>query len=76
MALELIFGLVNVLKCKFGDVDEAIFHDVERQAERIFYILGIQKSDLEVVVDEVIQVGEWASELIICLLDLLKNDFG
>jgi hypothetical protein len=38
--------LLNVLKCYFGEVDEAMFHDVERPQERIFYILGIKKSDL------------------------------
>jgi hypothetical protein len=31
---------LNVLKCDFGDLDLAIFHDVERLFERI-YILGI-----------------------------------
>jgi hypothetical protein len=41
--------LLNVLKCNFGEVDEAMFHDVERSFERIFYILGIQKSDLDEV---------------------------
>jgi hypothetical protein len=35
---------VNVLKYDFCKVDEAIFHDIERTFERIFYILGIQKS--------------------------------
>jgi hypothetical protein len=51
MTLELIMYLLNVLKCYFGDVDEAIFHDVERPFERIFYILGIQKSDLDEVAE-------------------------
>jgi hypothetical protein len=37
---------LNVLKCDFGDVDEAMFHDVERSQERILYILEIKKSDL------------------------------
>jgi hypothetical protein len=37
---------VNVLKRDFGDVDEAMFHDVERKFESIFYILHIQKSFL------------------------------
>jgi hypothetical protein len=43
---------VNVLKCDFGDFDEALFHDIDRTFERIFYILGIQKS----VLDEVAEV--------------------
>jgi hypothetical protein len=42
---ENIICLLNVLKCDFGDVDEAMFHDVERSFERIFYNLGLQKSD-------------------------------
>jgi hypothetical protein len=39
--------LLNVLKSNFGDVDEAMFHDVIKQLERIFYILGTEKSDLD-----------------------------
>jgi hypothetical protein len=38
-----------VLKINFADFDEAMFHDVERPFERIFYILGIEKSDLDEV---------------------------
>jgi hypothetical protein len=33
------------------EVDEAIFHDIEKPFESIFYILGIQKSDLDEVAD-------------------------
>jgi hypothetical protein len=33
------------LKCDFGDIDEAMFHDVERSFESIFYILGHPKID-------------------------------
>jgi hypothetical protein len=40
---------VNALKCDFGDFDESMFHDVERQLEIIFYILGIEKCDLDEV---------------------------
>jgi hypothetical protein len=29
------------LKIDFGDVDEEMFHDVQRKFEPIFYILGI-----------------------------------
>jgi hypothetical protein len=43
---ELIICLLKVLKFDFGDVEEAMFHYVERQFERIFYNLGIKKSDL------------------------------
>jgi hypothetical protein len=38
---------MKVLKCDFGDEEETMFHDVERPLERIFYILDIQKSDLD-----------------------------
>jgi hypothetical protein len=44
-ARKLIICFLNVLKCDIGEVDEAIFHDVEKPFERIFYILGIQISD-------------------------------
>jgi hypothetical protein len=37
---------LNVLKCDFFEVDEAMFHDVERPQKYIFYILRIKKSDL------------------------------
>jgi hypothetical protein len=44
---------MKVLKCDFGDVDEAMFHDVKRPFERIFHILDIQKSDFgELVGDD------------------------
>jgi hypothetical protein len=32
-------------------VDKAMFHDVERPLERIFYIPGIQKTDLDKVAE-------------------------
>jgi hypothetical protein len=38
---------MNVLKFDFGDVDETMFLDVQSPFERIFYILDIQKSDLD-----------------------------
>jgi hypothetical protein len=38
-----------LLKINFADFDEAMFHDVERAFERIFYILGIEKSYLDEV---------------------------
>jgi hypothetical protein len=53
-----------------------MFHDVGRPFERISYILGIQKSDLDEFAEVMFKVGEWSCELIICLLDVLKNDFG
>jgi hypothetical protein len=47
MALRNHYLLLNVLRINFGDVDEALFHDVVKQLERIFYILGTEKSDLD-----------------------------
>jgi hypothetical protein len=44
---------VDFLKCDFGDVHEAMLHDVERSFLRIFYILGIQKSVLDEVIFKV-----------------------
>jgi hypothetical protein len=52
-----------------------MFLDVERPFERIFYILGIQKSNLDEFAEVVFYVGEWPWEFIFCLLDVLKNDF-
>jgi hypothetical protein len=46
MALRNHYLLLNVLKSNFGDVDEAMFHDVVKQLEPIFYILGPGKSEL------------------------------
>jgi hypothetical protein len=44
--------ILNVSKYYFSDVHEAMFHDVERPFEGIFYILGIQKSDLDEIAKE------------------------
>jgi hypothetical protein len=41
--------LLEVLKNDFGEVDESMFHDVERPFGSIFYILGTEKSDLDEV---------------------------
>jgi hypothetical protein len=49
MAWELIICLLNVLKSNFGDFDESMFHNVVKPLERIFYIKGIEKSDLDEV---------------------------
>jgi hypothetical protein len=49
--IKFIICRQDVLRCDFGDVDEAMFHDDERPFERIFYILGTQKSDLDVVAE-------------------------
>jgi hypothetical protein len=46
---ELIIYLLNVLKCDFGNDDEAMFHDVERPFEGFFYILSIEKNYLDEV---------------------------
>jgi hypothetical protein len=47
MALKTNNLLLKFLKCDFGDEDETMFHEVERPFERIFYILDIQKFDLD-----------------------------
>jgi hypothetical protein len=72
---RLIICFVNVLKCDFGDVDETMFHDVERTFERIFLLLGIQKRVLDEVAVLMFLVCEWPWEFIICILDVLKNYF-
>jgi hypothetical protein len=41
--------LLDVVKNSFVEVDEPIFHCVERQCELIFCILGIKKSALDEV---------------------------
>jgi hypothetical protein len=48
---EIIICLANVLKCDFGDVVEAMFHDVEKTFDCIFYIHGIQISVLDDVAE-------------------------
>jgi hypothetical protein len=40
-----------VLKFDFVKVDESMFYDVERLFQRIFYVLGIRKDDLDEVVE-------------------------
>jgi hypothetical protein len=50
-AWELIIYLLDVYKCDFGDVDEAMFHEVENAFERIFDFLGNQKPDFGEVVE-------------------------
>jgi hypothetical protein len=49
MAWELIIWLLDVLENDFGEVDEAMFQDVERANELIFYILKIEKKDMNKV---------------------------
>jgi hypothetical protein len=39
--------LLEVLKNEFAEVHETMFHGIERQRDHIFYILGIEKSDLD-----------------------------
>jgi hypothetical protein len=36
------------LKNEFGEVDEEMFQGVERPCELIFYVLGIERSELDV----------------------------
>jgi hypothetical protein len=49
----------ELLKCDFGDVDEAKIHYVERPFERFFYILGIQRSNFDKVAEVMFYVSEW-----------------
>jgi hypothetical protein len=46
MALRTHNILLDVLRIVFGDVDEAMFEDVERPQELIFCILSIKRGDL------------------------------
>jgi hypothetical protein len=48
---EIKICLLEVLKGDFGDVDEEMFQGVERPCELIFYLLGIQKTDLDEVAE-------------------------
>jgi hypothetical protein len=43
--------VLHVLKNDFGEVDEVMFQNVDRQLESFFYILGIQKSHLDEVAE-------------------------
>jgi hypothetical protein len=38
---KIIICLLDILKCDFREVEEAIFQGFERPFELIFYILGI-----------------------------------
>jgi hypothetical protein len=44
--------LLDVFKNDFGEVDEAIFHSVERPCEFIFYILVIENRYLDEAASE------------------------
>jgi hypothetical protein len=67
--------LVNVLKCDFVEVDEAMFLFVERHFERIFYILGMQKKKNLSIPRK--WLSRWKSLITHhLLLGVLKNDFG
>jgi hypothetical protein len=59
MALEFIICLLDVSKCDFGELDEAMFQGVERPCEHMFYFMGTKKSELIQVAEVMIQVGEW-----------------
>jgi hypothetical protein len=47
MAFELTIGPQEFLKNYFAEVDEVMFHNVERPFESIFCILRMQKSNLD-----------------------------
>jgi hypothetical protein len=46
------------IKIRFGEVDEAMFEGVKMPCEPIFFLLGIQKSDLDEVAEVVFQGGK------------------
>jgi hypothetical protein len=52
--------------------DEEMFEGNGRLCEIIFSILGIQISEKDEVAEVMIQVGEWPSENLIRLMDVLK----
>jgi hypothetical protein len=68
-------SFLNVLKCDFGDFDEAMFHDVKRLYESIYNVLGIQRSNLDEIA-EVVLSRRMPLRITMCLLDVLKNDFN
>jgi hypothetical protein len=45
--LDLIICLLDVLKNNFDEVDEAIFHGVERPCKLVLIFLGIKKAILK-----------------------------
>jgi hypothetical protein len=63
------------LKNDFGEVDETIFRSVFSTYELIFCILGIEKFEMDEFALVMFLIGELPRELIICLLNVLKNDF-
>jgi hypothetical protein len=42
---------MDVLENDFGEVDEAMSHEFERTFKRIFYILSIEKSNVDKVAE-------------------------
>jgi hypothetical protein len=67
--------LLGVLNCDF-DVVETKFEVVKDHAILFAAFSASQKSYLDEVAEVMFHVGEWPWELIICLLDVLKWDFG
>jgi hypothetical protein len=65
---------MDVLKNDFREFDEGLFQSVESKCELIFWMLGIVKGEKRGRLS-VLNVGEWHWEHIICLLEVLKNDF-
>jgi hypothetical protein len=52
-----------------------MFHEAERPFERIFYIFGIQITNLYEVAEVVYKVDVWSWKLIICLPEIIKKNF-
>jgi hypothetical protein len=58
MALRNLICFLDVLKCNFGEIDEAMFQVVEKHWELILCIQGILKSGLDDVVKVMFQADE------------------
>jgi hypothetical protein len=65
---EFIICLLDVLKCEFGDVDEAMFQGVESPCEQIFCLLHVAKCDFGEVDKAMFQVVEYPWKSVFRLL--------
>jgi hypothetical protein len=69
---ELNICLLAIPKYDLCEVEKSMFLGVEILCEIIY----IQKFDLDEVEEAMFHVFEWPWELIICLLDVAKCEFG
>jgi hypothetical protein len=56
---DLIICLLDVLKCDFREVDEAMFESEKVHANSFSASLDIQKSDLDEFPEVMFQLGKW-----------------